>query len=432
MATIVNSSKYGEGHEVILRKVSSSREKELKRFGYIPEKSVFKITLKKSLRLDNVFDIGNGNDSITLIDSNGKVFLIKGKSNSINDIFNHYSKNAKSVTGLLTEIKETYSLVVFKSYFENKKILSEEEAIQSVLKSIPKAKEYLSTLYYTSAMKQLDAFKSGYVKKKGYHYERQGGKLTKKLYENARKLTGKSNDNWNPADVWMIHKSFDMNPLYEARTSSEFNFLLSEAFRKGDVIPISLKQVQSNKAKVSIIDPPKLLKEKIDLDFSFDKIDVSNTFNNASIFTKCGYVVRAGYKGSGNSLNVSLEGSFKNVNYQLGAIDAKIYKNVLREEYQYNTRSTTVSKLQYTVAKKEFKQICEKYPRFSVSMKSFDEAMSIFDSGEKLLKDRFSNIASYIYSLLIIPKNFEDHMKFTYLLAKKITKDSGVYLLISE
>ena len=48
----------------------------------------------------------------------------------------------------------------------------------------------------------------------------------------------------------------------------------------------------------------------------------------------------------------------------------------------------------------------------------------------KLTQDRFSNLMSYMYSFLIKPKKFEDHMKFNYFTSKKLTTDSSIYLII--
>ena len=355
MATIVNSSKYGEGHEVVFKgKQAGSKLTEIGKLGYVPERDVFKITLRQVSIIDTTWDLLNGKDSITLIDNRNKIFRIVGRADSINDMFNHFTKNAKSLTGVLTEIKELYSLEVFKAYNDRGVVLDEEEVIELVQKQQPATRANVASVYYTSAVAQLEEFKK-HVPRGDYVFERQSKDLTKKLYDRARKLTGKSNDNWNPADVWLVHKSFDMTPLYEAKTSSELNQLIGEAFQKKELIPISLKQVQTkNRAASHIIDPAKLLKQKVDLDFGFDKVDVTKTFNNLTIFTKCGYCVRAGFKGSGGSINVSLEGSFKNANYQLGAIDAKVYKNLVKEEYNYNTRSSFVQKIDYEKAKKEY------------------------------------------------------------------------------
>ena len=65
---------------------------------------------------------------------------------------------------------------------------------------------------------------------------------------------------------------------------------------------------------------------KLDLDLRFDRVDLSESFNNFIVITKSGFAVHKGFKASATTLNVSLEGSF----YwccQTGAVDAgNLYK----------------------------------------------------------------------------------------------------------
>ena len=57
MATITNSSKYGEGHQVILKKttfLSNQLIEKLKKYGYYPGKSVFTITKQVPKTYENI------------------------------------------------------------------------------------------------------------------------------------------------------------------------------------------------------------------------------------------------------------------------------------------------------------------------------------------------------------------------------------------
>ena len=430
MASIVNNSKYGEGHQLVLKdKLSGSMASSFRQMGYEPGKSIFKITLKKTPQPTKSFKVSEGNKSILLFDKNNKKIILEGSESGINGVFNHYSANAKSKTGLLTQIKETFSLEIFKNYFELNKTLKEEQAIELVSKTISVAKQNYDSVYYTSAIKQLDELKK-YVKKKNYTYERQGGNRTKELYIVARKLTNKLSDNWNPGDVWMIQKNFDMKPLLQSKTASELNAKLTEAFNKKDILPISLKQVEQPKAKSSIIDPSNMLNQKLDLDLKFDRVDLSETFNNFIVITKSGFAIRCGFKASATTLNVSLEGRFIGAGFQTGAVDAKVYTKEVKETHNFDLRSSEVNKNDYNVAKKELKQMFDKYNRLSNTIDNYNTAIKLFDKGNKLVKDRFANLMSYMYSFLIIPKKFEEHMKFCYFTSKKITTDSSIYLII--
>ena len=430
MASIVNNPKYGEGHQLVLKdKLSGSMATSFRQMGYEPGKSIFKITLKKTPKPIKSFKVSEGTKSVILFDKNNKKIILEGSESGINGVFNHYSVNAKSKTGLLTQIKETFSLEIFKNYFEFNKTLSEEKAIELVSNSIKEAKQNYDSVYYTSAIKQLDELKK-YVKKKNYTYERQGADRTKDLYIVARKLTNKLSDNWNPGDVWMIQKNFDMKPLLQSKTATELNAKLTEAFNKKDILPISLKQVEQPKAKSSIIDPSNMMNQKLDLDLKFDRVDLSETFNNFIVITKSGFAIRCGFKASATTLNVSLEGRFIGAGFQTGAVDAKVYTKEIKENFNYDLRSSDVNKNDYDVAKKELKQMFNKYNRLSNTIENYNTAIKLFDKGNKLVKDRFANLMSYMYSFLIIPKKFEEHMKFCYFTSKKITTDSSIYLII--
>lgn len=430
MASIVNNPKYGEGHQLVLKdKLSGSMATSFRQMGYEPGKSIFKITLKKTPKPIKSFKVSEGTKSVILFDKNNKKIILEGSESGINGVFNHYSANAKSKTGLLTQIKETFSLEIFKNYFEFNKTLSEEKAIELVSNSIKEAKQNYDSVYYTSAIKQLDELKK-YVKKKNYTYERQGADRTKDLYIVARKLTNKLSDNWNPGDVWMIQKNFDMKPLLQSKTATELNAKLTEAFNKKDILPISLKQVEQPKAKSSIIDPSNMMNQKLDLDLKFDRVDLSETFNNFIVITKSGFAIRCGFKASATTLNVSLEGRFIGAGFQTGAVDAKVYTKEIKENFNYDLRSSDVNKNDYDVAKKELKQMFNKYNRLSNTIDNYNTAIKLFDKGNKLVKDRFANLMSYMYSFLIIPKKFEEHMKFCYFTSKKITTDSSIYLII--
>ena len=130
MASIINNPKYGEGHQLVLKdKLSGSTATSFRQMGYEPGKSIFKITLKKTPQPTKSFKVSEGNKSILFFDKNNKKIILEGSESGINGIFNHYSANAKSKTGLLTQIKETFSLEIFKNYFELNKTLKEEQSI---------------------------------------------------------------------------------------------------------------------------------------------------------------------------------------------------------------------------------------------------------------------------------------------------------------
>ena len=427
MASIVENKKYGENHKIVLKDkpVNSAL---FKKEGYIPGRSVFLIVRRK-VKANKFIDLAKGNKSITLKDDKNKIVLIEGSESSINGSFNHFTANAKSNTNILTEIKELVSMYMFSSYIESGRVLKEEQ-VRSMVKSYKASyDQFFDTFYYESSLKQLNELKK-YGLKKGYNYERQKGPLTNDLYKTARKLTGKLDDNWNPGDVWMIRKNYNMKPLIESKTSSQLNGELTKAFKKRDIVPISLKQVEKPKATSSIIDPSKLMTQKLDLDLKFDRVDLSESFNNFIVISKSGFAVRVGFKASATTLNVSLEGRFIGAGFQTGAVDAKAYTKYVEDEYGYKLRGGAVDTASYQVAQKELKEMFGKYKRLSNTIENYDQAIRLFKKGNKLVQDRFANLMSYMYSFLIKPKSFENHMKFNYFTSKKLTTDSSIYLII--
>lgn len=430
MASITdNSKKYGEGHQIILKapgKVSSSVAKLYNDRGYILNRSIFSVTLNPK-KIDDIIQYSSGKNTVYLKDAKGKILQLIGGKSAIDGTFNHYSTNAKSNTNLLTEIKENISMYLFEGWFSKNRILNEDDITAKLGNNV----KYYQTEYYNSSIKQLAELRkylpSGTHR---YDYERQGGKHTSKLYKTARQLTGKASDNWNPADVWMIRTGFDMTPLYKATDYKVLNGLLAQAYDKRDIIPISLKNVTTQKASSTVIDPQRMMNSKLDLDFKFEKVDLSDTFANFIVQTKSGFAVRVGFKASATTLNVSLEGRMIGAGYQLGAIDAGDYRKEAADVHGYTLRSGMVSSQDREKAKKELQEIVSKYPRFSNTMTSYDQAIKIHNDADPLTQDRFCNLMSYMYGILVAPTNFEDHMRYCYFMSKKITDKAGLYLIL--
>jgi hypothetical protein len=433
MATIVNNAKYGEGHKVALKSADqlSQKAKDIfKKSGYKPE-AIFSIAGKKA-KPTKIISLATGTDSILMKDAKNVVVEIVGSATSINGSFNHYAEggksgSSKSSTRLLTELKENISMMIFETYFENKKLLTEDQVIEK----IGNKKEYYDAVYYESAVKQLNALKP-FIKSSGYHYERQDTNKTVKLYTAARMLTKKLNDNWNPADVWMIKKGFDIDKLAGLGDIDAINEGIAKAFKDRQLIPISLKQVTAPTSEAHIIDPASIMEQKLDMDFGFEKVDLSDTFANFIVFTNSGFQARVGYKASATTLSVSIEGRMAGAGYQLGGVDAKWYPKHVSDKYGYTVRGGAgVAETDYDTAKKELKEMFVKYDRLSNTIATYDKAIELFEKGDQLTKDRFANIISYMYSFLMAPKTkFKEHMQYVYYSAKKVAMDNSMYLIL--
>ena len=106
----------------------------------------------------------------------------------------------------------------------------------------------------------------------------------------------------------------------------------------------------------------------------------------------------------------------------------------VKDNFNYDLRSTSVQPAQMKQALAEMKEMFGTYGRLSNTIQNFAEVEKILNDKktDQLTKDRFVNITSYMYSMLILPKNkFKEHMQFTYLTAKKLSDESSIYYLIN-
>ena len=337
MATITDK-KYGEGHEVQLKSLSPNQKVKDLFKGYVFGKSIFKKTERKYKpeELINLIDLENGDDHVCLIDEKGKKIFVKGNPKAISGIFNHFGGGGKADTKLATEVKENMSMILFRA----SKMLSEEEAVEELKElSGEKGIKIYTTKDYESAVNQLEVFKKFFGSVNGYEFERQADNFTAPLYKLGTKLSGKSKDNWNPGDVWMKRKSYNLNKLLEIQDIDRLNQEMVTAFNNKDLVGISLKQSKSE-AVSEVVDPQKLYNAKVPLDFTFERISsFTEFFRNSYIETKGGFQLRIGHKQQG-LVAPFMEGKLAGANYQLGGVDAKEHKKRLKDKYKYTLRNS--------------------------------------------------------------------------------------------
>lgn len=432
-------SKYPDGHKVQLVEkpsCSASVQAIFKKSGYAWGSSVFSLyrNVKKTDKITQSIQVtSTGSEVLVLKDTKNKLIRLSGSKTGLDGLFVHAGdgKSSKSDTNAKTEVKELVSMWLFESVIERNKMMKEDEIIT---KLGTKKKNY-ETIYYTSAQKQVAALKPKLGSASGYTYERQRDNLTAPLYDLARKLSGKANDNWNPGDVWMIKKNFDMKKLLTCTTIDDLNDKIAAEVKKKTILPISLKQIEGPKAKYSIIDPSS--QKQVDMDFAFDKVDLSESFNNFILWTKSGFGIRVGYKAAGDNFSIFLEGRMSGATSQIGAVDKKAFVPHIKDTYSYVLRNgqNAPPESDYPMAKKELKAVFDKYIRVSNKLKTYKDAEALFNSGNALIKGRFANISSFMYGMLIAPntpKKFEELMRYCYYSAKKLTNGACVYVLINE
>ena len=94
MAHILNSSKYGEGHKVVLKpKVSNKLAVEFRKNGYKLGSSIFTIT-KKKVKPKIELELSDSKTSEYLIDTSNRVVQFYGSDMAFHNTFNHHGKGA--------------------------------------------------------------------------------------------------------------------------------------------------------------------------------------------------------------------------------------------------------------------------------------------------------------------------------------------------
>tara|TARA_R110000823_G_C15883031_1_gene495267 strand:+ start:28 stop:1365 length:1338 start_codon:yes stop_codon:yes gene_type:complete len=438
--------KYGEGHKIIIKPSISGKVKTiLSKYGFVANKTVFEIIRRKIADKSlTKIDLGSGPFIVLKIVNSSKMYKFMGAKTTIESIFDHSGRSSgKSATDKLTKTKELVSLCIFEQDLKYGKKVSEDFVEQCLPRDL---KQYYDSVYYTSAQSQLKAFKNKMAGKfKGnYIYERQADKVTKRMYEVAQKLSGLQKDNWNPADIWLIKNTFRMADIEKSETIEELNVRLIKEYKKGNLLGISLKQVTGPMGKLSFVNEKLGSRPEIGLNFEFERMSLSDSFNNAIIETKDKFAVRIGYKASSDNYNVYLEGRMVGSGVNMGAVDAKKFPNYVLERYGYRVRKEPVEPniaKDYGIAKKEYQEIFNKYGANKLTnsnkITSFKDLISVYDDSPVFVKKRFIKLVTFIYPYLISTfkkggvKEFKHFMEWNYFTAKKITDKGGFYMLLS-
>ena len=438
MANILNNPSYGEGHQVILKENLSGRLViDFKKYNYISGKTIFTMT-KKTASPKIELALTNDKSFINFIDDKKRIVKMFGSGSAFNSTFNHIgSKGGKSDTNKLTEVKELISICVFEQFLRyNKKV-----DYEFVNKFLPiNLRGFNQQEYVNGAHLQLNTWlKNESGKFKGnYSYERQMFNLTKGMYDNVKKLTGLQKDNWNPGDMWLIKNGFKMDKYEKSGNISDINKMLIDDYNKQNLVGISLKQIlpkQSPSYKKINLDNKKKL--ETEYDFTFDYCDLSNTFNNAIIYTKSGFAIRMGYKASSTNYNVYLEGRFKQAGVQTGAVDAKKFPEEVLKRYNYNLRKVGEPNhiVESIIALKEYKKMFSLHGANKMANKinSVKELENLYDKSEIFVKKRFCKLSSFMYPFLVSAfdkKDFINFMEWNYHTSKKETSLGGFYIYL--
>lgn len=433
--------KYKDGHLINIKpKTQRGLLDKLKTYGLDPLKvlSLIKRPLPQSTKY-TIIPMGSGNQVLNAKLENGaKIFSFRGAKTTIENLFDHYGKNTgKSATDKKTKTKELVSLCLLENKLKTGKLV-DEDFVDDCLPN--ELKTYYNSLYYDSAEKQVKAFlnKVSGFKGANYDFELQAANRTKQMYEVAQKLSGLQKDNWNPADMWIIKKNFDMSKLEKAINIDDLNSQLIKEYKNKNLLGISLKQVTGSTSKVSFVNEKPGALPEVNIDFSFDNMALSETFNNAIIETKGKFAVRIGYKAAADNFNVYLEGRMIGSNVNMGAVDARKFPQEVSDRLGYTIRKEGEPdiKKDFAVAKKEYKEMYGLYKASELSNKitSFNDLIDKYEKAPAFVKKRFIKLITFVYPFMVLAKKskkFGDFMKWNYFTAKKITSKGGFYMLLS-
>ena len=284
--------------------------------------------------------------------------------------------------------------------------------------------------------------------KGGYEYERQKQNITKVVYKNVAALGGpKDADNFNSGDLWLIKKDYaaKMDRLYSK--FDNISTLISEiatAFKKKEMISVSLKATQKGQPLADIIDPARELNKKSDLDFGIAKINLTYggsekyAFNNPEIITKSGFQIRLTHKSSGFT-PLFFEGKIKGQDFQMGAVDIGKYEKRIKEAGYTMRRKANEQRDRASrqLTLEEFDKLIRVPNLFSSEqIKLLKQFKSEFERGvpdqafNQLEHDRFIHFISAMYAIFIKVGDVKEHMKFAFNLARKVQEFSSVYIKV--
>lgn len=425
----IHESKYAAGTGVVFKdekQLSSIARTFVIKNGYKPNTTILKkinqpnnIQSKKILSLD----LGRNEEVVYFTDPKNNVVIVNGSGSQIKGTFNHVS-GSRSETNKKTELKELISMWVFQSSIEQRRILTEDQIIERLTKE---QQGLYDTVYYDSAIKQNSAL-SSFGTDSGYLYELQARDITKDIYSTAARLTKRSvKDYWNPADVWLIRRQLDIGKLVNSTTINELNSRMGEYIKTKDVLPISLKQVTAQSASVTVVSSSKTsIPQPKNLKIATVE-SLTPEFNNFFIYTQSGFGVRVGTKAGTDDMYI--EGKWKNMGTAIGAVDARDYRDHVLNIHGYTTRRSGDYGSDEIVSR-ELQLIYQSGVNISSKVPTYTDAITIYNQADIIKKKRMSKLISYLFSFLIVPPDFGEHMAFCYYSSHKISNVGSPYILI--
>ena len=231
--------KYINNHTVELRSAAKTSKSIMDAWSSAGFKVGDKFTTQQSYT-GEIRDImlGKGDTSMILKTESGEYIKVIGSKTAIISSLHHASGDTRKGDAKTTEKEEETSLFVFQRAIDKGTFPSIDE---------------IKAIYPEVSDDWLDSFSAQHVvvlkELKGYkfkHYERDGV-FMKFISATAKRHGFSKKDTWNPADVWLLKEGWSSSSkLYKlldrSKSIQSVNMILRNAFRKRDIVGISLKK----------------------------------------------------------------------------------------------------------------------------------------------------------------------------------------------
>jgi len=418
--TLVNRSQgeYPVGTQIKLSKTPNKGLVDLLKANNLNTNSTIEIVDKFSK------EIGSGPFGINL-SFDGVRVRINATQTVLNSSFAKLG-GGKADTHKLTRVKEAASLVVFKHYQETGSVIDYSDAERQISRYGAES-SFFNDRYYQSAILQLDSYKKLRQLKGQYVFEFQQDQYSKLIYDTAKKVGGISSyDNWNPGDLWLFRTGYVnvmSNELSRIINLNELNFWIRKNFLLGNVVSISLK-ASDKKSSLEIINPTKYKNKKLDYDFSLNRILIANSLKSCFIETNSGYTFKANARAKENNPTLYLEGTFKQENFSMGAIDAMAWKNY--------TKGIVKNGTGFSYTDRDLEESMKTFRRFSgaIVINSTNEEVLLkpdYHNWDDTKKRRYISIASL---LDFVMRDFNEVIRWSFFTAMKVADTNSMYAKI--
>lgn len=364
-----------------------------------------------------------------------RFLMIKDSSNGI------YNKILKKDinTNDQTFLKENISKIYFSNKNANFKLVVDNTPTKLV--------NDIRQEYLDSAVKQRKALEKKYPQLSQYNFYLQNEPIPKLIY---KKIKGIKKDNWNPSDIWGIHKNFSLNELKkDLDTIEDNNFLklnqyIKDKIEQKQIIPISLKHINKGKeAKLEFKEVKKT--ENIDVSIKVLSIEIGVKDSNLYLEIRTAksnsperYQIRFG-KSKSTSVNLETrevnEHLKRYTNHALGAFNKEQFRDLSKH---YNKQELTLKEYQDII-----KSLYDKTPKnlffLKYNLNRLPDKYDIKDTAEfyyRILKLDPTTKARHFVALQTIEyflkllKNKENQL-LAYKLIHKISETSSSYFLLS-